>query len=745
MSNQFNNNDFNSVGDNYFQQSLSALPVGAYTCDLDGLITFYNQAAVSMWGRAPKLNDPADRFCGSFKLFSPQGEPLRTIDSYMAKAIKENKSYENEKVIIEQPAGKQIIALAHAKPIHNQNDEIIGGVNILVDITERERAEEILLTVVEGTASVTGLEFFREMVRLVATALNVKYCLLAERIDLNGSDVRSLAFWGNNSYGDKFEYSVIKTPCEKIILEGASSYYPDKLQEQFPQDQDLVNMCVNSYLGVPILNLSGNTIGHIAVLHDSPIENVPHAKSLLQLFAQRAGAEMARHSAEETLSHQASHDDLTGLINRNEFERRAIRLLDTVSHNNSEHALCYLDLDQFKVINDNCGHAAGDEMLRQLSSILRKVVRHRDTLARLGGDEFGILVEHCPIDDALRVVTSIQKAIQDFQFIWEGHSFRVGVSMGLVPITNASLNLTELLKAADSACYIAKEKGRNRIHVYQADDVEVIQRQGEMQWVERIHQAIDEDLFCLYAQEIVPLVKSNDVHYELLIRMLDKKGNTIPPGSFLPAAERFNLISKIDRWVIKQAFRLLLENPKFTEHVSYISLNLSGQSIAEDDFHAFVVKEMVDSMIPPEKVCFEITETSAIFNLNLASQFISKMRLLGCRFSLDDFGSGLSSFAYLKNLPVDYLKIDGMFVKDISDDPIDHAMVKSINEIGHVMGMQTIAEFVENDEIKGMLREIGVDYAQGYGIGKPKPINDLLNGTSNNISDIRDAKNISNT
>ncbi len=433
-----------------------------------------------------------------------------------------------------------------------------------------------------------------------------------------------------------------------------------------------------------------------------------------------------RKRAEDKLSFQASHDGLTGLVNRREFERRVDRLIESVQQDGGMHALCFMDLDQFKVVNDTCGHTAGDEMLRQLASLLLKTVRHRDTLARLGGDEFGVLMEHCSLDDAHRVVTSLQKAIQDYQFLWEGHSFKAGVSMGLVSITEMTANRTELLKDADAACYMAKDKGRNRIHVHHAEDAEMVKRHGEMQWVTRIQQALEKDYFCLYAQSIVPLDGGVDVHYELLIRMVDNKGEIIPPGAFLPAAERYNLITNIDLWVIDKVFTLLETNPVFLEKVDFIAINLSGQSLADMNFQKFVINKLIKSNFSPEKICFEITETAAISNLSTANLFITKMRVFGCQFSLDDFGSGLSSFGYLKNMEVDYLKIDGMFVRDIVDDPIDRAMVKSINEIGHVMGMKTIAEFVENDEIKGMLREIGVNYAQGYGIDKPMPFEELL-------------------
>ncbi len=437
-----------------------------------------------------------------------------------------------------------------------------------------------------------------------------------------------------------------------------------------------------------------------------------------------------REHADE-LNYLASHDPLTGLVNRREFEHRIERLLSTIKQDNSEHALCFMDLDQFKVVNDTCGHIAGDEMLRQLSSALTNAVRHRDTLARLGGDEFGVLVEHCSLNDAYRVATSLQKAIQDYQFSWQDRSFKVGVSVGLVPITLGTTNLTEILKQADTACYMAKDKGRNCIHVYHAEDLETTQRHGEMQWATRLNQALEDDRFCLYAQAIVPLDGSSDEHYELLIRMINEKGEIVPPGAFLPAAERYSLISKLDHWVIEHAFDLLAGNPAFLKQIKFCSINLSGQSLVDNTFLEFVTNQLIESGIQGEKICFEITETATISNLSTAMKFISTLKEFGCQFALDDFGSGLSSFGYLKNLSVDYLKIDGMFVKDIVDDPIDHAMVKSINEIGHVMGMQTIAEFVENDVIKGMLKEIGVDYVQGYGVGKPQPLDELLGSSSN--------------
>lgn len=432
------------------------------------------------------------------------------------------------------------------------------------------------------------------------------------------------------------------------------------------------------------------------------------------------------HKLTERLNFQARHDALTGLYNRIEFESRAQTLFTSCREQEVEHALCFMDLDQFKVINDTCGHVAGDELLRQLSHVLTATVRQSDMLARLGGDEFGVLMEHCTLEQAHRLAESIRVAVQEFRFVWDDQVFHIGISIGLVSINRYTNSLTELLKQADAACYMAKDLGRNRIHEYHADDSSLVERQGEMLWVNRINQALEQGRFGLFAQAIIPLQAQGGEHYELLVRMYDEKGTIIPPGSFLPAAERFDLMEKVDAWVIQQAFQILSQHPRFVENIEFISINLSGASLTNGRFLDYLLEKLNQSRIPPEKVCFEVTETVAISNLSAAITFIKLLKQVGCRFALDDFGSGLSSFGYLKNLPVDYLKIDGMFVRDIVDDPIDLAMVKSINEIGQVMKMQTIAEFVENDQIKEKLIEVGVDFAQGYGVGKPEPFDQLI-------------------
>ncbi len=434
------------------------------------------------------------------------------------------------------------------------------------------------------------------------------------------------------------------------------------------------------------------------------------------------------HYLSQQLSHQASHDDLTGLLNRREFERRLQRILKSAREEQSEHALCYLDLDQFKVINDTCGHVAGDDLLRQLGSVLQKTIRHRDTLARLGGDEFGVLMEHCSLAQARRVADSLRQGIETFRFVWGDTSHSIGASIGLVPITAGSEDITSVLSAADSACYIAKDAGRNRIHEFHAKDTLMVRRHDELQRVMQIDRALENNQLLLYYQPIVLLSYQEHVgeHYELLVRMRGADGRITAPGHFLPTAERFNLIPRLDRWVLSTALDWLTRHPEHLERLFLCGINLSGQSLADDEFIRTVLQQFDKTGVPAGKICFEITETAAIVNMSKAVRFISSLKARGCLFSLDDFGSGLSSFAYLKNLPVDFLKIDGQFVKDITDDATDLEMVRSINGIGHVMGKKTIAEFVESRPILDRLREIGVDYAQGYAVGRPRPLSQLV-------------------
>lgn len=430
------------------------------------------------------------------------------------------------------------------------------------------------------------------------------------------------------------------------------------------------------------------------------------------------------------LSFQASHDMLTGLYNRREFEKRLEMAIREARSADKHHVLFYMDLDQFKVVNDTSGHRAGDELLSQLAQMLKESTREHDTLARLGGDEFGLLLMDCPVEKAGEIADKLRQQVRDFRFPWKDRVFDVGVSIGVVPITVNVGSLIDVLSLADAACYVAKEAGRNRVHVASDNDKAVARHHREMEWVHRISLAFEENRFELFFQPIVPLSRQPVEQIprgEVLMRMRDDAGNAISPMAFIPAAERYNLMPTIDRWVVRTTLGKMREAQGPADAPPFrCTVNLSGQSLTDEHFLDFVLNQFHDCDIHGEYVCFEITETAAITNLSRARHFIATLKQLGCYFALDDFGSGLSSFGYLKGLQVDYIKIDGSFVKDMVEDNLDRAMVESINQIGHVMGMETIAEFVENDNIIEALRLIGVDYGQGYGIAKPESLDGLV-------------------
>ena len=451
----------------------------------------------------------------------------------------------------------------------------------------------------------------------------------------------------------------------------------------------------------PIRDRSARIVGAVLVIQDMSRER--------------------RYAAQ--LSSLASHDALTGLLNRREFEQRVRAIVDRPADDGAQHAVLYLDLDQFKVVNDTGGHAAGDELLRQIGALLRPKLREGDVLARLGGDEFGVLLPHCPPAPALRIAEALRKSIVDFRFAWRNRAFTIGVSIGLVNLADAPHTLASVLSAADAACYLAKDKGRNRVQVYRPEDSEVTLRRGEMEWVNRIHRALAEDRLCLYAQPMQALhaPAGEARHHELLVRLIDERGELIPAIEFIPAAERYHLMPTIDRWVIRSAFRVLAERLAADSalRACTYAINVSGASIGDDQFLDYVRENFSRFSIPHSMICFEITETTAVTSLSRAEQFIGALRAPGCRFALDDFGVGVSSFTYLKRLPVDYLKIDGSFVRNMLQDPVDAAMVEAIHRIGRVMGKQTIAESVETSATLEAVRRAGIDMAQGHAIAVP--------------------------
>ena len=451
----------------------------------------------------------------------------------------------------------------------------------------------------------------------------------------------------------------------------------------------------------PLRNREGVMIGAVLIFRDAT-----HARKISR-----------------QLSWQAGHDALTSLVNRRKFEQILKAAYESVGPG-QQHVLCYLDLDQFKVVNDTCGHTAGDELLRQVSALLNREVRAADTLARLGGDEFAILLKQCPIEKAVIIANQIRTTISDFRFVWRQETFQIGVSIGLVTIDSQSLTIADMLGAADAACYSAKSKGRNQVQVYQPNAAEIVEKRGQQRWSLRIRQALEQGRFCLHQQRIVPTVSGDKAHAysEILLRMIDEEAQLISPAVFIPAAERYDMMPDIDRWVVRTFFTYLSncrDQSLSVTHPLLYMINLSGASVGNEQFLSFLKEQLDVYAISPTQICFEITETAAISNLNQAIDFIRELKQLGFCFALDDFGSGMSSFAYLKTLPVDYIKIDGKFITDIGSDPTALTIVEAINDIAHVMGLKTIAEFVETEQVQNSLREVGVDFMQGYGIEEP--------------------------
>jgi diguanylate cyclase (GGDEF)-like protein len=480
---------------------------------------------------------------------------------------------------------------------------------------------------------------------------------------------------------------------------------------------------------------SGDEIGELTLaFHDM--------REALAAYHQQLQGEVDNHrrtaealeEEKERASYQATHDALTGLINRREFERRLTEALYEANLDDSHHVLLYLDLDQFKVVNDTCGHIAGDALLQQLHLAIQDRIRQNDSLGRLGGDEFGVLLKHCSVDDALRVADNLRQAVQDFGFTWDEKNFTVGVSIGAVGIDRNSGGVSTLLSAADAACYMAKELGRNRVQLYKKSDEDLARQHGDMLWVTRLSEALNNDRFQLYCQPIAPLSisESDPSHYEILVRLQDQNGNLSPPGAFIPAAERYDMIALLDRWVIDHVFDYL-QQCRQRKRVRF-AINLSAKSLGDMSLLDYIESRIRSGDVSGQEICFEITESAAVTSLSAARHFITSLKELGCHFSLDDFGRGMSSFSYLKTLPVDYLKIDGSFIKEIVVDPVGRAMVNAINQVAHTMHLQTIAEFVESQAIMNELQQMEIDYAQGYHICKPFPISELTDNDESHLA-----------
>ena len=573
--------------------------------------------------------------------------------------------------------------LINVRHFHDDKGTVTGIEGIIRDITsrklteqaleyEREKAEVTLKSIADGviTTDVTGcIDYMNPMATTItgwthaaARGLAIE-TVYQPTTDANDADVLN--------------------PVTECIRLGDSIMFANI---RLLTREDGVEFAIRDSAS-PIRNREGEIIGAVLIIHD-----VTHIRDMSQ-----------------QLAFQASHDAHTGLLNRRAFEQRVLHALENSHKHGAQHVLCYMDLDQFKVINDTCGHIAGDTMLVQLAHIMQLYVRDGDTIARLGGDEFGLLLENCTLQRGIAIAEEIRESIASFRFVWQAKIFEIGISIGIVTLERNSGNLTDVLSKADTACFGAKDKGRNRLNIYREEDKGLSHQHREMHWAHEIQRAFHENAFCLYTQDIMPLDNSVNAvrHCEILIR-INSGSELVPPMAFIPAAERYSLMQKIDRWVIQKTLARLQQMHQQDTLDRVFSINLSGSSIAELGFCHFLLHALDQHDIPPANICFEITETAAISNMNNAIRLISGVREHGCRFALDDFGCGLSSFYYLKNLPVQYLKIDGSFIRDINKDRVNLSMVEAI------------AEFVESPEILSTLRDISVDYAQGNIIGTPQ-------------------------
>jgi diguanylate cyclase (GGDEF)-like protein/PAS domain S-box-containing protein len=650
------------------------------------------------------LDQPFSRFL-QFVFSDDRDRLLNT----MQEAVDCGSGYDVEYRVVWQDGSHHWLA-AKAHVFYDERGQPTGTLGIVWDITERKRIEQDVAR--EREQAAVTLRSIGEGVITTDEHGKTQYL---NRI------AEQLTGWSNN------EARGLDIAATLPLIDDDGAPLAEHAAQQCLRRRQTINMPSQNQLvtregrriaieesAAPIWSDTGELLGAVVVFRD-----VSHERKL-----------------SKQLTWNASHDTLTGLINRREFETQIAKALHSAKEEDHVHALLYMDLDQFKIVNDTCGHSAGDLLLQLLAKMLETEMRDSDILARLGGDELGVLLPRCPPNHALLVAEGIRQSVKNFRFVWDSRTFELGVSIGMVEINRHSKSMTELLIAADQACYLAKERGRNRVHLYQESDQRLARRQGEMQWVSRLNEAFEHQYFRLYAQPIVGLGPRGEVHDEVLVRIQPGPDEVILPGAFIPAAERYDMMVAIDRWVIRAVCRHVrgvregtadtaangAPQPGPAGYSGQYSINLSGTSLGEEGLHDYIIEQFAEHNVDPGRICFEITETAVIANLIKAQDFMARLKALGCRFALDDFGSGLSSFAYLKALPVDFLKIDGIFIRDIAHNPINRAMVKAINEVGHVMGICTVAEYVEDDITLAVVRELGVDYAQGYAVGQLRPL-----------------------
>ncbi len=667
---------------------------GVYSSTVEGRFVSVNPALAQMVG----LSSPTEML--SLPTETIYHNPLER--AIILAALERDGEVRNAEFQLRRVDGTTLTVIESARAVRDENGRLTGYEGTIFDISERKRAETAM---------------FQEKEKAQVTLQSIGDAVITTdaegRIEYLNPVAEELTGWRSHEVCGKALGEVVdilneatrerlETPASRALREGRVIAVTDQTVLVNRRGQEIAIQDS----AAPIRDRSGNVIGAVMVFHDVSKER----------------------RLRRALAYQASHDALTGLINRREFENRLNEALLTArAEDHTTHVLLYVDLDQFKLVNDTCGHQAGDRLLKQITGILQTRVRPGDTIARLGGDEFGILLQDCTAERAETIAEGLRQAIREYRFEWHDGAMHVGASIGIIEINSDSESIASVMSAADVACYAAKDSGRNRVHTYQSGVAP--ERHREMQWVSKLTRAVEENRLELYYQPIVPIGSNRDPrgHYELLVRMRGERGELILPAEFIPAAERFNVMSVIDRWVVSQALGTLAHyrTDGDARHGYTLSINLSGTSLNDDRFLEFLINELQTYDLSPGAVCFEITETAAISNLPNVVHFMREFRSRGCHFSLDDFGSGLSSFMYLKNLPVDYLKIDGQFIQNVTTDHVDRSMVEAITQIGRAMGIKTVAERVESPEVLACLADIGVEYAQGIYIAVPQSVESL--------------------
>ncbi|MEP7247452.1 MAG: EAL domain-containing protein, partial [Gammaproteobacteria bacterium] len=676
-----------------FRGLFETIAEGVYQSARDGRLLSVNPAFVSMFGYST-----AEELYALGTTDVLYWNPADRVQ--FARRVEREGDIRNFEFLARRRDGQQLVILENSRAVRDFSGRLIGYEGTLNDITERKRAEQAV---------------FEEKERAEVTLQSIGDAVISTdaqgRIDYMNPVAESLTGWrAEEGHGraigevlnlvTELEHEPLENPLLRALGRGENRGDGATADHSVLITRSGQEIAIQES-AAPICDRQGRMIGAVIVFHDVTKER----------------------RLKRALAYQASHDALTGLINRREFDNRLHAAVLAAQRGQRSYALLYIDLDQFKVVNDTCGHQAGDRLLRDVTGLLQTRVRSSDTIARLGGDEFGVLLENCALDQATRIAESARQSIRDYRFVWGATALSVGASIGVVEIRRETENVAAIMSAADIACYAAKDEGRNRIHVYDGEDVS--SRHREMHWVARVTRAAEENRLELFFQPIAAIGSQSPPRFhELTVKLRGDDGQLVQPSEFIPAAERYNAMSIIDRWVLERAVAMLRDRQGRGVPLPTLAVNVSGTSLNEQTFVDLALATLADPVIAGA-ICFEITETAAVTNLQDAIYFMRELKTRGCKFALDDFGTGLSSFMYLKTLPVDYIKIDGQFIAQIASDPVDRSMVEAISKVGRALGIATIAECVESAVVLEELKRIGVDFAQGYFIARPLPVSQL--------------------